>query len=223
MPKTEFGFKIIRMRSIALAFTALFICAQIGCKHTTAAKLQNAPLTLQPGWKNHESKAGFSMAGPPNWKLMPPSAMPAITLGGDATGVEPVEPPDVISPQEQAVQDSHNVLFKLYDNNVRALPGEAPTAVLVKKVDPSGTLEDTAQDVKHGLGSDVELTPVSLPIGPAVQLKKLFKTAGGDEVTNLVYVLVNGEDAYKFVFEATNNAEPITSMAKPMMETVRFK
>jgi len=201
----------------------MLICAQAACKHGTAAKLQNAPLTLPPGWKNHESKAGFSMAGPPNWKLMPPSALPTINIGGDATGVEPVEPPDVISPGEQTVQDSHNVLFKLYDNNVRALPGEAATCMFVKKTDSSGTLEDTAQDVKHGLGSDVEVTPISLPIGPAVQLKKVIKTVGGDEVTNIIYVLVNGEDAYKFEFQATNNAEPITSTCKPMMETVRFK
>jgi len=210
------------MRPITcLALAALAIA---GCKHGSAPKYTNAPLKLPDAWKNHDStKANFSMAGPPNWKLMPASAMPQISLGGDATGVEPPEPPDVISPAEQERQDKNGVLLKLYDNNVRALPGEAPTAVFVKKIDSSGTLEDTAQDVKHDLGSDTEMTPVSLPIGNAVKLKKTTKTVGGDEVTDIVYVLVNGDDAYKFVFEATNNFDSITRDSQPMMETVRFK
>ena len=211
------------MRPIICLFIALAVCAQTGCKHATAAKLQNAPLTLQPGWRNHDStKAPFSMAGPPNWRLTPPSLMPTASIGGEATGVEPKEPPDVITPEEQSAQDAHEVLLKLYDNNVRALPGETPTVVYVKKIDSAGSLEDTAQDVKKGLGSDVEVTPVSLPIGPSVKLKKLTKTPGGDDLLDIVYVLVNGDDAYKFVFESTNNPDIATS-AQPMMETVRFK
>lgn len=204
---------------IAIAVLAL----TAGCKHGPKTVLHSAPLELKEGWKNHDTKAGFSIAGPYNWTLNPPSSIPPISLGSDPNQPEPPEAPDVLSPQEQSRQEANGILLKLYDKNVRPTPGEAPTCMWVKKIDSSGSLADTADDVKHGLGSDVEVTNVNLPIGPATELKKVTKTPGGDELTDIVFVLVNGDDAFKFVFEATNNDEPITTVAQPMMETVRFK
>lgn len=208
----------------------LFLCgavvgvAVLGCKGGPKTTLHAAaPPKLADGWKTHETNAGFSMAGPYNWTLNPPSALPPISLGSDPGAPAPAEPPDVLSPEEEQRREGQGILLELFDKDVRLTPGETPTRLIVKKQDSSGTLAETSEDVKKSLGSDVVVTNVNLPIGPATKFEKKFKTIGGDELTNIVYLLVNGDSAYRFTFEATNNPEPIQSAAQPMMETVRFK
>ena len=213
-----------------------------GCAKPIKSDLVAAPPPkLEAGWISHDTRGALTVAAPDNWILSRSALsqsglnlqeMPATMAGTSQNSTSESEaapaapatsaaPPDAVDPGDVDAQNSKGVVLELYDKNVKPIPGEVTTRLYVEKDGASGSLEESAKK----FAKDFKATPskVNLPVGPAETFKSEDTSKGGDVVTDVCYVIDNGSESYKFVFETSNHAGNIEHDAPLIMDTVRLK
>jgi hypothetical protein len=132
--------------------------------------------------------------------------------------------------QEQAKAKAElkakGVVIQIIDSS-KPIPGEARTRYYVKVDDHDGNVSldkavDEEMEFLQGLGASNPVK-VKLPIGPAYMINADRKTIGGDELTRISYVTVDGKKSYHLRFVATNNPTSIQQIAADVAKTLRIK
>ncbi|HEY3783335.1 MAG TPA: hypothetical protein VGL56_19820 [Fimbriimonadaceae bacterium] len=217
-------------------FVALSLAAAlcIGCsKKPVVSLLHSAPAPkLDPGWVTHDS-AGFSIAAPSDWTL----SLTKLTIGSiglqnldlsntpstsDSAPPTSRELPEQVDPSDADRQKKEGILLELYNKNVKPIPGEKMTRFYVTSKQSSASLDELAKAVKSEFLAQT-ITPTDLPIGKVDMITANNQTRGGDTITDIVYVVPNGETVYEVVFETTNHEGPIEQAAPEIMNTLRMK
>lgn len=206
--------------------TIVWMCAAMllsgGCKPAVTTKLKHGQTWAeQPGWRNHDTRYGFSIAAPNDWGYRPVSGIDMSMLSG---GMPRTDQPDQPDPQMEELDLKKGIQLTLYDRAEKPVAGETMTRLYVKKEDTGGTtLVEAAKDVQGRLGKEAKMTAIDTPIGPAAEFKWSNTMSTGDVVYHIEYVVVDDKDLYRIVFEATNNAGPIESAGPPVAQTFRVK
>lgn len=215
----------------------------VGCKKVENPVLKSvAPEKLEAGWSYHDvAESGFSIAAPADWTENPNESMfPGGVVEVEGGGQVPMDklPPGVqelgkeIEKHDKETEAAfreklkeNGVSIMLFFKGARSIPGEERTRFYVKVRPSEGTLAEEAAATKAGLhGSEtIEQKHVELPVGPAEAFKASRKTQGGDEVTEIIYLMVSGDKTYVTRFVTSNSAERITSISNPIMQTFRVK
>lgn len=224
------------MKIYQFVIAGLFVA---GCAKPVKSDLVNAPPpALQSGWVTRETRGALTLAAPGDWIL---SRSHVSSLGGvnlqDLQGsmanatqnsssdapstTAAAEPPDAVDSGDLDDQNSNSEVLVLYDKNVKPIPGEVMTRMFVKKTAASGSLDDMAKHFAKDMNGNA--IKVNLPIGPAETWKGDTTTRGGDVISDVGYLLINGEEAYEFVFETSNHEANLDEVADPIMQTVRLK
>jgi hypothetical protein len=210
-----------------------------GCAKPVKSDLISAPVpALQSGWTQRDTRGALTLAAPSDWIL---SRNHVSTLGlsvqdlqgslatanqnatsdSQSPAAAPAAPPDTVDDSDLENQNSKSEVLVLYSKNVKPIPGEEMTRMYVKKVSVSGTADAMA---KHFAGDmNGTATKISLPIGSAQTWKGDTTTRGGDVISDIGYLIVNGDEAYEFVFETSNHEGNIDQVADSIMQTVRLK
>ena len=205
------------MRSFALLFL-ICLLALVGCAKKEVTKLTAAPDPVLPErWEVHRVDAvGCSFAAPDNWVI------PKEGIGMDAQTLQNLSNPSLaigVGGKESSAATAEYILF---DRNIRPIPGEPATSLMVgKQVRKGGAnlKEETDKLAEEYTGE--ERTSITLPVGPAEQIRAAVASRGGDKYRHIDFVLVNGEDVYTFRFVSAQSMEAIKSVALPIMETFR--
>lgn len=118
------------------------------------------------------------------------------------------------------------VVIQIIDGS-KPIPGEARTRYYVKVDNHDGNVSldkavDEEMDFLQGLGASNPVK-LALPIGPAYMINADRKTMGGDQLTRISYVVVDGKKSYHLRFVATNNPTSIQQIAADVAKSLRIK
>lgn len=110
-------------------------------------------------------------------------------------------------------------------NGVRPTMGEERPEISVQLVAdaPDLGLDSAAKRLTEKAPGQVDIQKMTLPIGEAVSVKTRFKTIGGDEVSEIRYIVMDGTDEYVLRLVATNGAEMIEPYAEKVAQSLRIK
>jgi|GEM_PF-1523896 len=212
-----------------------------------AVHVTNAPAAkMQGGWNLATDDTGTVSVGvAPGWHEGVDTALSGsgIDLAQGIAGSQSGQSLDPDSPggqlaNQMSAQDQQDqaaakealkekgVVIQIIDSS-KPIPGEARTRYYVKvdKHDANVSLNkavDEEMDFMHGFGPN-DPVKVDLPIGPAYRVDADRKTIGGDQLTHISYVAVDGKNSYHLRFVATNNPSSIQNIAKDVAETWRIK
>jgi hypothetical protein len=153
--------------------------------------------------ETHE--AGNTLQGLPSGQGVPEGLAPGSPLLPTTSGA---------GPQKGA--------FELYK---RGVIGEVltPTRIsLVKRKAPDGTTLKAAADTAASRFRNPARVTLSLPIGPAEEIRAKVKTRDGETGTHCVYVLVDGEDVYELSLQTEQTEDTVLSIARPVVESFRL-
>jgi hypothetical protein len=196
-----------------------------GCNKGPVTTLKQAPPPqLAPNWKSYDSGHGISMAAPESWGLTKPGALSGMSFGGDLqSGLSVATQEPALSPEVKEEQVKKGILLRLYDRSHRPIPGELIPNVRVKKESTGGMTIDKAADQERKKASPDSDERVELPVGPAHVFRKATTNIAGDVEHSITYIIVDGTNLYRIIFEATGNDQTIKSVAGPMLETFRVQ
>lgn len=216
-------------------FVILRLLTAIGCsKPVPSSLVQASAPTLAPGWVHHETSGSLSLAAPDHW-ILSKSHVGQVGINTQnlerslnsavqsSASEEQIAPPtqakvtDAVDSEDLENQRGNGEVLLLYDSSIKPIPGEVMTRLVVRKEPASGTLEEIINTLRDNL------RPVKLPIGPAAMSTNDDTTRGGDVITDVRYIVVDGSDLYTFLFETSNHEGNVNQEADPIMQTVRLK
>jgi hypothetical protein len=203
--------------------------------HVTAAPSS----TLADGWTlATDPQSGVSVGVAPGWRqgvdLTTDAMGQASGIANQTSIADPNNPMTQMQNQvnamnkqeeDQALADlkAKGIVIQVIDGS-RPIPGEERTRYYVKVVDHGGncSLDDAVNDEKEAISGAV-VQNIQLPIGKAAKFTSDTKTIGGDEVTRVSYVVVDGHNAYSLRFISTNNPGIIQRVADQVAQTWRIQ
>jgi hypothetical protein len=218
---------------VALAVVALGIST--GCKKGPVLHVKDPGIVKLPsGWKLAESPdKTVSIGVAPGWGKGMADSLSVADLTGMAGGELPTH---VAQEQERALDEQYNeevaaaekkdgIIISVVDRQTRPIPGEQRTRYVVKRreMDAGVTLEQAADAVKTDLAGKEAPKKVTLPIGPAIRYDAAANQRDGSTVTKIMYVVVDGANAYTVTFTTQGAPTAISSIAEPVMQTLRIK
>jgi hypothetical protein len=224
----------------------LLAIALAGCSKPAVHVLKASAPNLPSGWTKAVDDTGTVSVGVANgWHegVDTPLAGSGLDLAQGIAGSASTPTTDTENPAGQlanqmAADDAKDqqegkealkakgVVIQIIDAS-KPIPGEARTRYYVKvdKHDGNILLDGALDEEKEflrgtGAGDPVK---VDLPIGPAYRFDADRKTIGGDELTRISYVVVDGKNSYHLRFVSTNNPTSIQSIAKDVADSWRIK
>jgi hypothetical protein len=231
----------------------LLVFAAIGCGDSgpKVRLTEAAPAAVPAGWKSLASAdATVSIAVPTDWKMWTDASEMMSSLGGSLGEVMGTPPPtnptdtaagmgdtaanladqfnkDLAAQEKEEMERwaAEGILIKAKDSS-RAVAGETPTSVVIKKAEAKGnpTMEQALETAASAfVAGDIKKEIIDLPIGKAAMASSSYETRGGDQVKEVIYILLDNGQEYKIRFITVNTGVPIFERAKEMMETLRIK
>jgi len=186
------------------------------------ALLRETPIEIQPTQQVAPPDPDTDLSVPPptppptddaNQKLMD-------SLNNMQTGLQ-----DGMYKQTLADMQKKGYLVWAWQNG-RAPAGEERTQMSVKKIPaPGSDLDQIGKEARVGMGgsaTNATTEKINLPIGPAMKVTTDFQNRIGDQVTEIRYLLLDGNDEYIVRFYAENGKEQIQPISDSVMETLRI-
>ncbi len=205
------------MKNVLLGLAVAVILVGCGPKNVVTLKRDAAPAAPQAGWyaRNEE---GFSINVPSSYQV-PKNA------GASLGDLQNLSNPVVgygLSPGQEST--TANAALILNDSTYKPLPGEPTTGLTVNisKHKGGADLEGEAKKVGENLLNE-KSKKIDLAVGPAYEIQHKSKSIGGDEIWRMIYVVCDGESAYRFEFTTTNGEQVISSIAPGVIESFRVK
>jgi hypothetical protein len=205
-----------------------------GCKGPSSHVKDMAPALLAPGWAKVDSlDQAVSIASAPQWG----KGMSDQTNTQDFVAQMGGEIPASALAQVQKKNDEQyatdiaeqekktGMIISVVDMGSRQTFGEQRTRYTVfrKEKGAGVTLDQAAKDAKDDIMGEGEPQKVNVSIGPAIRYDSSVVQRDGGTVTRIMYVLVDGPNMYEVMFTTESAATTISTIAEPVMQTLRIK
>ncbi len=220
----------------------LILCAAaVGCKSGPVLHVKAVPQSVPNGWQAIEEKQqGMSIGLPAGWKPGTGMAVDlgsALGMGADSMGQ--LDPNNPLSQMHTSMDEGINAneakeaerlakkgIYLSATDGSKSTIGETRTSFDVKRVNhdgPYSTADAVADelDAMRGFGPN-DPKVVTLPIGSATRIDAEATTRGGDKLTHIHFVIVDGKSVYSLRFRSTNNPQAIQSVAQDVATTLRI-
>lgn len=221
------------MRLLLLSST-LFAVTLVGCGGPAVVVKDPGPAALPAGWTLAENKnGGVSVGIAPGWGVRPPRMMgnplgemvdtgnPQVNqLAGELNAME-LEG----EAEEAAALEKKGIYLTLYNQGVRPVVGEPMSRYFVKKKAEMGnlSLDRAAKLTRDELIGEDAGTKVTLPIGDAMRFNVREETRDGGVLSQVVYVLVNGNERWTVRFVTREDPSMFKDIHEPVLQTLRIR
>lgn len=222
-----------------LAIVSLLMIFALGCKKGASVAVKDpGPYQAQAGEQIAESgDKNVSILVPGGWKRggpMSSTTSMSETLGGLGEGTtgelgENMQNMAQGMAKDEAAMDAteaseleaKGILIWVNDGS-RPIPGETRTHYSVKKTSGASSLEDAATAARDDITGESAPQMVEIPIGKAARFESKVTNRDGGEVFTIMYVVVNGEDAYQIKFVTQNMPSAVQSIEKQVIDSLRI-
>ncbi len=218
------------MKGQSLVLVALIALA--GCGKPPSHVVEAAPPKLADDWKlATNDKYGLSVGVTPGWRAGSAPAFSGLGITSDMQQNDPnaPPPPDPAEEEKKAAkaelaQVEHQGILLICSDGSKTLPGEEPTRYVLKHVTAPGEM-DFENGIKlatkeMSFAHDPQF--VDLANGKAAKYTINFKNRGGDEIHEILFVLVDGKEIYELIFTCTGD-DKIGAIADPVAQSLRIK